>query len=190
MPYLFIFCQKLELLLIKYSLPKYKMFYFCLITTLFSFQLVFSQNKSENLIVNIIPRFNGEPLTKNTWYVTHSKDSIQISKLKFYTTNFIFTKKKSHVKTTKKQHLVDVFKKESLVITLSNTIYSDIDVLKFNIGVDETLNTSGANSGDLDPINGMFWSWQSGYINFKIEGKSPSCQTRKNKGPEAVRRVR
>jgi hypothetical protein len=26
----------------------------------------------------------------------------------------------------------------------------------------------------------MYWAWQSGYINMKIEGKSSSCKTRKN----------
>jgi len=26
----------------------------------------------------------------------------------------------------------------------------------------------------------MYWAWQSGYINMKIEGKSHSCKTRKN----------
>ena len=26
----------------------------------------------------------------------------------------------------------------------------------------------------------MYWAWQSGYINMKIEGKSNSCKTRKN----------
>ena len=24
--------------------------------------------------------------------------------------------------------------------------------------------------GDLDPVHGMYWTWQSGYIQFKLEG--------------------
>ena len=27
----------------------------------------------------------------------------------------------------------------------------------------------------------MYWSWQSGYIHFKLEGTSPACPTRQNK---------
>ena len=42
------------------------------------------------------------------------------------------------------------------------------------------MSVSGALAGDLDPTNGMYWAWQSGYINFKIEGNSSSCKTRKN----------
>ena len=34
--------------------------------------------------------------------------------------------------------------------------------------------------GDLDPTKGMYWAWNSGYINFKLEGTSPLCQTRNN----------
>ena len=55
-----------------------------------------------------------------------------------------------------------------------------IQFLTFNIGVDSLANVSGAMSGDLDPIKGMYWAWNTGYINAKIEGKSSSCHTRKN----------
>jgi hypothetical protein len=36
--------------------------------------------------------------------------------------------------------------------------------------VDSALNCSGAQSGALDPVNGMFWTWNTGYIYFKLEG--------------------
>ena len=52
--------------------------------------------------------------------------------------------------------------------------------LKFQLGIDSLTNVSGAMGGDLDPTKGMYWTWQSGYINMKIEGKSNSCKTRKN----------
>lgn len=52
--------------------------------------------------------------------------------------------------------------------------------IEFHIGVDSIASVSGALSGDLDPSKGMYWAWQSGYINLKIEGSSPSCNTRKN----------
>jgi hypothetical protein len=48
--------------------------------------------------------------------------------------------------------------------------YQSLELL---IGVDSTRNVSGVQSGALDPANGMFWSWNTGYIFAKMEGKSP-----------------
>jgi hypothetical protein len=45
--------------------------------------------------------------------------------------------------------------------------------VSFLIGVDSLKNVSGAQDGALDPINGMFWTWQTGYIMAKLEGSSP-----------------
>ena len=39
-------------------------------------------------------------------------------------------------------------------------------------------NVSGALSGALDPTKGMYWSWQSGYINFKLEGYKNNTVTK------------
>ena len=44
--------------------------------------------------------------------------------------------------------------------------------IAFTIGVDSIRNVSGAQTGALDPANGMFWTWNSGYIMAKLEGNS------------------
>jgi hypothetical protein len=54
------------------------------------------------------------------------------------------------------------------------------DAIQFNVGIDSVTNVAGAMGGDLDPTNGMYWTWQSGYINIKLEGRSNKCVTRNN----------
>lgn len=43
--------------------------------------------------------------------------------------------------------------------------------IKFGIGVPQSRNHSGAQEGDLDPMYGMIWDWNTGYIFFKHEGR-------------------
>ena len=119
---------------------------------------------------------------ENTWYVSSLNDSIQFTKIKFYLTDFQLKSRDSEIQTIENSNfLIDVFKPKTLEMYLNAANFNAGDELSFNLGVSSDMNTSGALSGALDPSNGMFWSWQSGYINFKIEGVSPSCDTRKNK---------
>ncbi|HET9054492.1 MAG TPA: MbnP family protein, partial [Cyclobacteriaceae bacterium] len=46
--------------------------------------------------------------------------------------------------------------------------------ISFLIGVDSARNVSGAQTGALDPANGMFWDRTNGYIMAKFEGTSSS----------------
>lgn len=46
------------------------------------------------------------------------------------------------------------------------------DSIAFNLGIDSVTNVAGVMGGALDPSNGMYWTWQSGYINMKLEGTS------------------
>ena len=132
--------------------------------------------------LKITPLFNNQSITKNTWYVSSQKDSIQFTKLKFYFTDFQVKSIKGEINTIDhSNYLIDIFQPETLEILLSTVSFSNGDELSFNLGVSSDMNTTGAHSGALDPSNGMFWSWQSGYINFKIEGISPSSKTRQNK---------
>jgi hypothetical protein len=155
---------------------------FCLLLLLIVLTNGFSQEHNKELKIVFVPSFNRENLVKDKWYLSINKDSIKVTKLKFYVTDFILKdtlKKEYSIKDS--NYLIDVFNDKTLINMPLNGINCDLTELSFKIGVKESLNVSGVNSGDLDPSKGMFWSWQSGYINFKIEGVSPSCNTRKNK---------
>ncbi len=74
---------------------------------------------------------------------------------------------------------------------------SAYDGISFVVGVDSLRNTSGAQTGALDPAQGMFWTWSTGYIMAKLEGSSPVASTPNNvieyhiggfKGAESVLR--
>ncbi|MBL0912557.1 MAG: hypothetical protein IBJ09_09300 [Bacteroidia bacterium] len=47
-----------------------------------------------------------------------------------------------------------------------------LHALRFGLGIDSLTSSSGAMSGALDPVHGMYWAWQSGYIHFKLEGST------------------
>ena len=142
--------------------------------------LVSFVDSSVELIIN--PNFNNKKITTFDWYVSSKKDSIQFTDLKFYLTDFQLKTLDGNVQSIKNSnYLINIFKPETLHLHLQTFHFTSGDTISFNVGVESELNTSGALSGALDPSNGMFWSWQSGYINFKVEGISPSCNTRKNK---------
>ena len=98
--------------------------------------------------------------------------------LRFYVSDFMLLKNDKIVyKPNANFNLIDLEKKLQVVIANKNIIF---DAIKFSIGIDSLTNVSGAMGGDLDPVNGMYWAWQSGYINFKLEGTSKVCDTRNN----------
>jgi hypothetical protein len=47
--------------------------------------------------------------------------------------------------------------------------------ISFDIGVDSLTNTGPVKTGDLDPMLGMFWTWNTGYIYARLEGESDSA---------------
>lgn len=62
----------------------------------------------------------------------------------------------------------------SMTLTLNNLMTGAYKSIKFMLGVDSTRNVNGSQTGALDPGNGMFWDWNTGYIFFKLEGTSPA----------------
>lgn len=57
--------------------------------------------------------------------------------------------------------------------TIDDVPAGNYTAMRYTLGVDSTRNVSGAQTGALSPTNGMFWSWNTGYIMLKVEGLSP-----------------
>lgn len=109
------------------------------------------------------------------------QDIISIQTLKYYVSNFCFYQKNKVVWQEKNSyHLIDAEDTASLKFNLQLPKNLQYDAIQFAIGIDNATNTRGAMSGHLDPIHGMYWTWQSGYINFKLEGTNTKCTTPKN----------
>jgi len=124
------------------------------------------------------PLFQDQSLASNKKYIFQN-DTLEIETLKFYISNVRFYNKEELVDTADKKYLLmDLKNPNSLTVAHRG---KNFNTIKFSIGIDSIINVSGALSGDLDPIKGMYWAWHSGYINFKLEGKSKNCPARKNK---------
>lgn len=95
-----------------------------------------------------------------------------ITTLKFYISNVNFNfRAKRRVLAPEKAILIDVLDSKHNFISVPDSIYENLESVSFNLGIDSLTNISGAMDGDLDPMNNMYWTWQSGYINLKFEGQ-------------------
>lgn len=104
---------------------------------------------------------------------------LQLHELKCYVSTIQFLYKgKVVAQEENSYHLIDARSVGSQTITLALPNQQPIDELRLNIGIDSLTSVGGVKSGDLDPTQGMYWAWQSGYINCKIEGRSDLCTTR------------
>lgn len=122
------------------------------------------------------PVFGGKSLVLGQYYPLKNGDSLQVETFRFYISNLrllyhghpVFIHPRTHL-------LIDSSDPSSLAVRydLSDGIHAD--ALAFELGVDSLTQSKGAQGGDLDPLNGMYWSWQSGYISAKIEGKASYC---------------
>lgn len=119
----------------------------------------------------------GEPMQLHTMYATgHGNDSVSLSTCKFYIIDIVLLDGSKVVGEPELKYiLIDLSDSSSLNIPF---VYKGhFNGIRFTLGVDSATNMSGPKAGALDPVNGMYWTWQSGYINAKIEGNRTGCDT-------------
>lgn len=124
------------------------------------------------LKIRFIHTVNGKPLQLDSInYTNPFGEKYNVTKFKYYISNIALAFAEGVFTETDSYHLVDDINPASLefgFMVHANTYHS----LLFLLGVDSIKNVSGAQTGPLDPLNDMFWTWNSGYVMAKMEGRS------------------
>ena len=108
-------------------------------------------------------------------------ETYTITKFKYYVSNIsVGFPGIANAAEKESYHLIDEGKPASLSFSFDVKV-NKYNLLYFLLGVDSTRNVSGAQTGALDPLNDMFWTWNSGYIMAKMEGTSPQSTQVNNK---------
>jgi hypothetical protein len=132
--------------------------------------VVFAQNNAGYVGIQFKHFANKQPLVLvDSAYANSTGESFQPSRLKYYISNLQLLSNKTKPSRITSVHLIDAADPQNIYLDSYTVEYNQVS---FTIGVDSALNCSGAQSGALDPVNGMFWTWNTGYIYFKLEGYS------------------
>ncbi len=107
-----------------------------------------------------------------TNYINQNADTFKVSLLQYYISNIVVTNTdNTQFVEPNSYHLIDHSVPLSSVVGLINVPQASYKSISFVLGVDSARNVSGAQTGDLNQANGMYWPW-TGYIMFKLEGTS------------------
>lgn len=120
--------------------------------------------------------YDGHALVTGASY-DNEAHSTTISVARLYVSQFCFYNKGQKVAAVNNScFLLDVEKPQSVTRTLTIPDGLVFDEVRFLIGIDEKTNDAGIGNGELDPAKDMYWAWQSGYINMKLEGKTDGTE--------------
>lgn len=124
--------------------------------------------------------FNNQTFHKDSSYTNGAGEMVQIHRFMFYTTKWkLITANNDTINLSNEHFLINIEKEQSMVLSFPKL--ANASKLIFDIGVDSILNTTGIQTGILDPALGMFWTWRTGYIMAKLHGVSPQAKTAGNR---------
>ncbi len=136
-----------------------------------------------SLILEFDTRAGDENFELNKDYENASGETFRLTKLNYYVSNIILTTTDGTdyvVPQDSSYFLIMEEVKESQKVRLNNIPVGNYNKVAFTIGVDSLRSTMDISKrhGVLNPAHGhdgMYWSWNSGYIFFKAEGISPAA---------------
>lgn len=113
--------------------------------------------------------------------LTHpaSGEELTFTKLRYYISNISMQNANGSTWTqAESYHIIDAehLAGGEVALDLFDIPSGSYTSISYMIGVDSLRNVSGVQSGALDPAEGMFWSWNTGYIFIKAEGESNAAE--------------
>jgi len=106
-------------------------------------------------------------------YTNSFGEPFVISKFRYYISHISFVDvNNKETRLPENYYLINEADSLSKIIQLPAT--AALQSISFWIGIDSIKNTGAVQTGSLDPANGMFWTWNSGYVFAKLEGLSDS----------------
>lgn len=143
-----------------------------------SVPLFAQSDQHKHIALKINAQFNGKPFELAKKYQLNGAE-VELEALKFYLGHFCLLHKGKVVWQEDKRYvLVDFSIPPTLEYTLTIPSGLKYDQLQCLLGVDSLTHEAGVMGGDLDPTKGMYWTWNTGYIQFKIEGQSTLSKAR------------
>jgi hypothetical protein len=106
-----------------------------------------------------------------TSYVTNANDTVRFTEIRYYITNVELTTKAGTKVNLGNANLIDFLPPNTSSFSINNIPVGNYTSLSYLIGVDSIRNSGGVQEGDLDPSNGMFWTWNTGYVFLRCKGR-------------------
>lgn len=139
----------------------------------------YSKPKEDGILNVHLTHFAGSKILKldTLAYKNELGQSFLLTKFKYYISNIVLKNKSGKDFKLHQSFLINEEEEISKQLAIKNFPYGEYTGIEFIVGVDSLHNCSGAQSGALDPVNAMFWAWNTGYIFLKLEGKSSSSKS-------------
>lgn len=116
-------------------------------------------------------------LQLDSTYKNELGQAFTVSNFKYYIGNISLKNANGKSYVIQEYFLVNEHEEDSKKITLNNIPEGNYTSIEFMLGVDSLHNCSGLQSGALDPVNGMFWAWNTGYVFLKLDGQAPASKS-------------
>lgn len=147
-------------------------------TTGSTFESGITYNSKGKLTLMFNPTFGAQAFELSPKsYVTAASDTIRITQLTYYVSNVTLTTSAGNKINLGNYELISHIPGQQAMVLLDSIPAGRYTSVSYMIGVDSLANSTGVHTGALDPSNGLYWTWSTGYVFLRLKGRFTSQNT-------------